>query len=213
MSFYLDDFKDNPHFKFNKDFQIRGLESFKSDLEKHFFSIAGVCNYTSDKNESLLAIELNCNLSLVELLFYFNRGDWGKDRFLSAHLQELAKINGVTVDVDELSIHLKDTSIVINRIYDLSIAQQFENILTEIAHHYVHFTKGLSEVPYEIFVPVIEETNLENNTSFLNMVHGNNSKNDYFRYWGVYYLSQDEPSIYDLDSLALIAGDLFMLNH
>ncbi|WP_299536481.1 hypothetical protein [Ulvibacterium sp.] len=213
MSFHLDNFRDNPHFKFNKDFQIRGLESFKNDLEKHFFSKAGVCNYISDKNESLLAIELNCNLTLVELLFYFNRGDWGKEGFLASHLRHLAKTNGTVVDVDELSILLKDTSIVINRIYDQSIAQQFENILTEIAHHYVHFTKGLSEVPYEIFVPVFEETNLETNTSFLNMAHGNNSKNDYFKYWGVYYLSQDDPSIYDLESLSLISGDLYMLNH
>lgn len=213
MPFYLDNFKDNPHFKFNKDYKIRGLESFKNDLERHFFAKAGVCNYTSDKNESLLAIELNCNLALVELLFYFNRGDWGKDGFLTTHLRDLAKINGVTVDIDELSIHLKDTSIVINRIYNQSIAQQFENILTEIAHHYVHFTKGLSEVPYEIFVPVFEETNLETNTSFLNMAHGNNTRNDYFRYWGAYYLSQNDPSIYDLDSLSLISGDLYMLNH
>ncbi|WP_147415876.1 hypothetical protein [Ulvibacterium marinum] len=185
------------------------MESFKNDLERHFFAKAGVCNYTSDKNESLLAIELNCNLALVELLFYFNRGDWGKDGFLRTHLQDLVKNNGVTVDIDELSIHLKDTSIVINRIYDQSIAQQFENVLTEIAHHYVHFTKGLSEVPYEIFVPVFEETN----TSFLNMAHGNNTKNDYFKYWGAYYLSQNDPSIYDLDSLSLISGDLYMLNH
>ncbi|WP_282161796.1 hypothetical protein [Ulvibacterium marinum] len=213
MPFYLDNFKDNPHFKFNKDYKIRGLESFKNDLERHFFAKAGVCNYISDKNESLLAIELNCNLALVELLFYFNRGDWGKDGFLSTHLRDLAKINGVTVDIDELSIHLKDTSIVVNRIYNQSIAQQFENILTEIAHHYVHFTKGLSEVPYEIFVPVFEETNLETNTSFLNMAHGNNTRNDYFRYWGAYYLSQNDPSIYDLDSLSLISGDLYMLNH
>jgi len=213
MALYLDNFKENSPFKFNKDFRVEGLVSFKKDLERHFFAKAAICNYTIDDTEYLLAIELNCNLTLVELLFYYNRGDWGNEDTLAYHLRKLAKINTLNIDIGELSIHLKDTSIIINRLYHQSIQEQFQNIISEIANHYVHFTKGLSEVPYEIFVPVFEETNLETNTSFLNMAHGKSSKNDYFKYWGVYYQSQDHPSIYDLGHLSLISGDLYMFNH
>lgn len=212
MPLFRDSFKNNAFFGFQKAHNINGLKAFKRSLEKHFFAKANVYNCSTDTSEYLLMVELECNLTLLELLFHYNKGDWGRDLCLEKLLGGVNSANQRPVDIDEFYLHLKDCSILINKIYEQSIVHQFRNILSTIGRHYVHFTKGLFEVPYEIFVPVFEEDNWETNSGFLNMAHGKNSQKDYFGYWGVYYTSEEEAFVYDLENRCLISGELSTFN-
>lgn len=217
MPLYYDSFKNNPPEGFNGDLNIEGLETFKKSLEKHFFSKVSVRNCSSLKSSVQLAIELDCNLSLVEMLFHFNKGTWGNLRqgksSFAKLLRQLVKENDVHVDVEEITLFFKDSTIIINKIYDNSIAEQLENIFTQVGKHYVHLSKGLSETPYEIYIPVFEECTYANDTLIQNIEAGNYRKKDYFKYWGLYCDSEEDAVIYDLINSKIEYGDLFMLNH
>lgn len=217
MPLYLDSFKNNPPEGYNTDLQLKGVESFRKSLEKYFFSEVTVRYNTSYNTGVYLAIELECNLSLVEMLFHFNRGTWGN--FLQGTssfktlIRQLREENQFKIDVKELSILFKDTRIIVNKIYSRSIPEQLENIFKAMGKHYVHFSKGLTETPYEIYVPVFEESNDEKEILLRNIAAGNHSKKDYFKYWALYFDSEDDAVIYNLEESHLENGDLFMLNH
>ncbi len=117
------------------------------------------------------------------------------------------------LDIGEFSLFFKDTTIVISKIYDNSIPEQFDTIFTEIGKNYVHFSKGLSEIPYEIYVPVFEDSKDENNAVINNIEVSNNSKKDFYKYWALYFDSEEDAIIYNLEKSRLENGDLFMLNH
>ncbi len=209
-------FKNSSSVGLNKKELIEGLGSFKRNLEKHFFSQIVVRDYSTEPTSVKLVLELNCNFGLTEMLHHFNLGTWGnfESNELSFHplLETLRESTDLYIEIEEFSIFLKDTTIVINKIYDESIPDQLEAILRSVSKNYVHFTKELTEVPYEIYVPVFEESLLENDTTLMNIKSGNNDVQDYFKYWGLYFYSEDDALIYDLKNTSIISGDLQMLN-
>ena len=165
-----------------------------------------------------LAIELDCNLSLVEMLFHFNKGSWGNfkqgESSLGQLMEQLMEANDKPIDVEEFTLFLKDTTIVIHKIYDKSITEQLHHLFTEIGKHYVHLSKGLIETPYEIYIPVFEEGRGTGDDVLLqNIEAGNHTKQDYLKYWGLYCESEEDAVIYDLKNTCIEQGDLFMLNH
>ncbi len=201
--------------------KVNGLDGFIKNLERDFFAEASV-TYSGDCTSNInLDIQLNCNFGLTESLFHFNKGNWGNFHFsapqpnvwgshLQAALQELADTNSIYVDINELTIQLNDTSIIITKIYPRSIADQLQNILGTVSESFVHLTRKLSEMPYEIFVPVFEDQSVTEE-------EGNNlpakSCLDYFRYWGLYFDSDEKPSIYCLKEKSVIdESDFFFLN-
>ncbi|MGB7393233.1 MAG: hypothetical protein WA913_02450 [Pricia sp.] len=218
MPLYLDSFKNNPPEGFNSDLNIEGLGAFQKSLEKYFFAQVTIRNCSSQKTAVQLAIELDCNLSLVEMLFHFNKKSWGNfkqgESSFKQLMEELMEENEKELDVEEFTLFLKDTTIVIHRIYDNSITEQLNGLFTEIGKHYVHLSKGLTETPYEIYIPVFEEgCGSGNDTLLQNIEDGNHSKEDYLKYWGLYCESEDDAVIYDLKNNRIEQGDLFMLNH
>ncbi|MEL6917289.1 MAG: hypothetical protein AAFO99_06120 [Bacteroidota bacterium] len=223
MPIHQDSFKNNLHFQFNKDLNIAGLDSFKKNLEKDFFSEVTIRHRSSGGTNRSLIIELDCNFGLHEILHYMKNGSWGhmlknddtleESSLFSRSLLQLKELNCFDIDVDEFSIFLNDTSVIINKIYEQSIPEQLEHILTKVAEHYVHLTNGLTEIPFEIYVPVFEEGLLENDTTLANIRTANNSQKDYFNYWGLYFDSEDDAVIYDLAKKTIVPGDLYMLNH
>ena len=194
---------------------IEGLDCFKNNLEKYFFSEVIVRDYASEATSAKLVLELNCNFGLTEMLHHLNMGTWGnfesKELAFPRLLETLRKSNDVAIEIEEFSIFLKDTSIIINKIYDESIPEQLGPILRSISENFVHFTKGLTEVPYEIYAPVFEENLLENDATLKNIKSGNNKVKDYFKYWGLYFYNEDDALIYDLKNTSVISGDLQML--
>lgn len=210
---------------------LKGLEAFSRSLEKEYFSKVNIRNGhpgTSDRNDegkpSDLVIEMECNFNLVEILYYLEHGNWGEaanpltpQGTLNSAFNEALIIfresNSIEVDVEELSLQLNDTVIVIKKLYAQSIGEQLGQILQTLAAHYVHLTRGLTETPYEIYLPVFEEEIPSIHPLLGTVKITANSAKDYFGYWALYFESVPDAMIYDLESRTIISGDLHMLNH
>lgn len=217
MPLYLDSFKNNPPTGVSTEFHIQGLDDFMNVLEKYFFSKVTVRKCASEDSEVHLIVDLACDFTLTELLYHFNKNIWGGfehgESSLSTALYHLRERNEKHIEIEEFSIFLKDSSIITNCIYKDSILDQLKTILIEIGNHYVHFTRGLSEIPYEIYIPVFEEGISENDTTIIDIEVRNKEPKDYYNFWGLYYNSEDDAVIYDLENLSTVQGDLYMLNH
>ena len=103
---------------------------------------------------------------------------------------------------------MKDTTIIIDKIYNQSIGEQLEYILRELGIHYVHYTKGYAEVPYEIFVAVFVENLMQ---CELNMFNSKKNQN-YNNFWAIYFESEIDAVIYDVQKSTFLYEDLYMLN-
>lgn len=198
-----------------------GLEAFQKILERDFFAESTIdVSFNENLNCFDLIIDLNCNFSLTESLFHFNNGNWGSFKEINQngskksasqfhdYFEYLNEINYRKFDLKELSIHLSDTSIVIDRLYKMGIVEQLSVIMDSICSNFVHITRGLSEMPYEIFVPVYEEENINGLPLPLNTVKG---PEDYFKYWGLYFESSSKMQVYDYGSKKVISGDFHLI--
>ena len=216
-------FNDNLKLQLDNNPQMIGLEAFKRNLEKEHFADVTICNCSQDKLEAKLVIEINCKINLIEMLSHSQKGNWGNIATLPSGsasnsaftkaLSELQRLNTCPIEVEELSFVLNDSLIIIKKIYHHSVQEQLGNIINTLAENYVHLTKGLTEAPYEIYIPVFEEDIPENDDRLSNINSGNSSKKDYFAYWGLYFDSEEDAVIYDLSNKCIISGDLYMLNH
>lgn len=216
MPLHFDDFKNNLPIGPDSELPIAGLESLKNNLEKHFFSEVTIRITHRSKYRCNLVIELNCNIDMFETVLNLDNGNWGgfsRNQYaIKNDLKAIMDRNAIWIEIDEFSIFLKDTSIIIHKIYEQSISDQLENIMLALSKNYFHLTKGLTEAPYEIYVPVFEENREEGDSLYGRIQTGSNTKKDYFNFWGLYFDSKDDADIFDFDSSLVIKGDLFMLN-
>ena len=201
---------------------INGIETFKKDLEKYFFAELKLqVNVSKEDSKILLNIGLNCNFGLTESLFHLNSGNWGGFCKDSTQLEnsgfvlsvmELQEQNSQEIVIEEFAIYFKDTSLFITKIPNQDITDQLCDIMGTLSENFVHFTKGLTEMPYEIFVPVFEEPtdSLPDNASWAM----EKIRTSYFSFWGLYFHSDinHDSSVYDLKSKNIIDGDFFLLN-
>lgn len=217
MPLYLDSFKNNPPIGTTHEVNLIGLESFKKDLEKYFFSTAIVRKSNLDLSKTDLAIELECNFNLGDAVSYlkqeiFNES-WSDTVALSKVLKALQAKNDIQIDIEELTIHMLDTTIVVQRIFSRSVSKQWGNILREVIHQHRHLVKNLGEMPYEVYIPVLEENKINDKLVFPTTKQpGQISAEDYFTYWGLYLDSEEEAVVYDVKNSAFIYEDLYMLN-
>jgi len=207
-----EDFNHNLRTQNFKNVVFNGLNTFVKNLEKHFFSKISIRANSSNCEKINLVIELNCNLTLWELIHQYDTGNWGTFNqlkySLSNEINTLDRINDIPIDVDEFSIILKDTTVIIDKIYNQSIGEQLDYILGELGMHYLQYTKRYSEVPYEIFVAVFVENQMQNG---LNMVNSKKTQN-YKSFWAMYFESEIDAVIYDVQKSTFIYEDLYMLN-
>lgn len=193
-----------------------GLEEFMKMLEKEFFAEVDVkCRYHTGKGKTELVLNLHCNFGLTESLHHFNNGNWGgfacnaEDQNVAspfdAAFEALSQKNN-NIDIAELSLHFRDTSIVITNIGDYSIPEQLGNIIHKLSEHFVFFTKGLTEMPYEIFVPVFEEN--------AQISPDQKTEHSYFDHWGLYFEEDLEHNImvYTLKTKRLSKEEFFLLD-
>ncbi|SDQ70056.1 hypothetical protein SAMN05216294_2252 [Flagellimonas zhangzhouensis] len=193
-----------------------GLDEFINRLERDFFGTVRLnCKYDALSNKVDMVIYIHLNFQLLDCLRHFNNGDWvevaiPKDNSIACNLdkslRELNAKNGIKFDISELSLHFEETTVIVSRLYERSIAKQMGKIISVIGQHYVYFTKGLTEMPYEIFVPVFEDDM---------PIAGNQlkkNKSGYFDYWGLYYdyEHQHQAMIYSLRKKKLYQEDLFL---
>lgn len=213
--------KNNPNFNFSgaKIFEaVNGVDEFLKTLEREFFAEAKIqCNFNSAHNKADLILDLNFNFGLTEILRHFNGGNWGNFAYpqeSQAHmsscftkaLEKLNAQNSHSLDIIEASFHYKDTSIVISRTSEFSIPKQIGAILSKISEHFVYFTKGLTEMPYEVFVPVYEG-------KAQNVFEPKKNQSSYFDFWGLYFEDNihHRVMIYSLQNKELCHEDLFLL--
>lgn len=199
--------------------EINGLRLFKKRLEKYFFAEVTIKLDTDIKNPNYhLIIDMKCNFGITESLFHLNSGNWGgfcqnSSKFeysgFEFAVSNLQSKNNARIIIEEISIHFKDTSLFITKIPNQDISDQFCDILTAISENFVHFTKGLIEMPYEIFIPIFEETIVNKPLSAKSMLGSS-----YFDHWGLYFHSDinQDSSIYDLKCKSIINGDFFILD-
>lgn len=216
MPFNLDGYKQIELSNLDNNSGVYGLNQYLKSLEHHYFSSVTLRKYNSVENKVDMALDLVCPVSLLEILGHFNKGRWGTDGSMKSPLEKsfehLVSQNNMYLDIEELTLFLEGTTIVIKRIYNRSIPEQLNEILTEIANHYIFFTKGLTEKPYEIFIPVFEDE-IQNNSTDLSKDSLCKTPKSYFEFWGMYLDSEEDALIYDLNKNSYIPADLdlFML--
>ncbi len=209
----------NFHFSGTKVFEaVNGVDEFLKILEREFFAEAKMqCNFNSADNKADLILDLHFNFGLTEILRHFNGGNWGNFHYpqesqthmsscFTKALEELNAQNSHILDIIEVSLHYSDISIVISRTSPFSIPKQIGAILSKISEHFVYFTKGLTEMPYEVFVPVYEG-------KAQNVFEPKKSQSSYFDYWGLYFDDKihHQVMIYSLKNKELCHEDLFLL--
>ncbi len=204
---------------FNNNNQLRGLNSFTKNLEKHFFTSVSICHSTKNLSKVIIVLEMHFNFDVSDMLHHYESGTWGclnsqNQNFLE-FVNQLKDVNNCFIEIDELTLHFKNTSIIINQIYENSIAEQFDSILQKLNENFISFTKGISRVPYEIFIPVVEEeihvsSSVDNrpNSSCLDFGH-----EDDFKFWALYYDGERKAVIYDTKSSMFTLGNLYYLNN
>ena len=223
MSIGRDSMSNNLRLQLENNPRIHGLAKFNSDLEREYYSRVTVRNINPEINQNNLVIELDCPLRLVELVYQIKAGCCAFDRSdektgqYSSPLEkayfELSLKNDSEIEIEEFAIFLSDCSIIIKKIYYQSITEQLVNIFEAFTEHLEFLTNTLTEVPFEIYVPVFEEDLLENDAKIANVEQNNNERKDYFSYWGLYFEGDEDAVIYELPKKRIINGDLYMLNH
>jgi len=214
MLFNFENFITNSRLNLEYQKEIIGINEFVNTLEYHYFSTVKLKSKSVSLDSINLVLEVNCNLVLMELFSHFNSGRWGNSGKNVAPIQHCLEIlnfkNKLSIDIEELTISLNDTSIVIKRIYDKSISTQFNDILKQIACNYVFLTKGLTQKPYEIFVPIFEDSieNFELTDTQLDF-----TPKSYSEFWGIYLDKDDEASIYDVKRNTYVNGNLEFLTY
>nr|WP_298999069.1 hypothetical protein [uncultured Allomuricauda sp.] len=213
--------KRNSHFPLNDITTFvtcNGLEVFLKVLERDFFAeISAQCRYNLRKQRIDIVLDIYCNFGLTESLHHFNNGNWGgispqnegyniPSKF-DENFQKLCADNNHDLDIAELSIHFKDTSVIVNRIQDYSIPEELAGIISKLSENFVYFTKGLTEMPYEIFVPVFEDTDQ-------GAISAEGHRNQYYDYWGLYFDDQinHDVMIYEVKNRELTKEDFFLLD-
>ncbi len=187
---------------------ITGLDAFLKALDRKFFATSTAQCYTPRVEEVLLVLNLQCSLDLVEVLYHRSQGNWGEhhdDQLFPDLLAELEASCGLQVDIEELSLEFNDTFIVIRRVGPKSIVVAFTEIMETLAAHYVHITKELQEVPYEVYMPVTE-------TDPAAFLPDATAADEYFRYWALYFESDSNPLIYHLPARQHLRGELWISN-
>lgn len=208
----MEHFRLNPPTKLDENSGVVGLNTYLKSLEKQYYAIVSLRSYQKQNGAIDMTIDMNCSLTLVELLTFHNQGRWGNNGTDIAPLKKsfdrLVGQNSVELDIEELTIYLQDTTIIIKKIYRQSIAEQVDAILRELTDHYVYLSKGLTEKPYEIFIPVFEDPATEQGLDGKIVCCKEIAPKTYFEFWGVYLESEDDALIYNLNKTAYIPADL-----
>ncbi|WP_222984358.1 hypothetical protein [Flagellimonas meishanensis] len=212
--------KTNPYF-FNgvRPYNViaEGLDEFVHAVERDFFSETKLLFKYSGKNKKTeLILDICCNFGLTVGLHHFNSGNWGgftsvdDDQALVSSFSKaftvLNQLNENSLELVEVSLNFTDTSIIITKLYNQSIPELLGQIISKISEHFVYFTKGLTEMPYEIFVPVFEDT-------LPHVPEMEKEQHSYFNFWGLYFEegTQHQVMVYSLKNRRFCKEDLFLL--
>lgn len=210
----------NPNFpnplpvKIEEDSVFSGLEDFLKGLERLFFAEATAKIWMSESGSRDLVLHVSSPIHLPEALRRHRRGHWGRVpeggmeygvTGLEEMLQTIEKCNGRPVDIEELSLELDGTLIVVRKSGFRSIAREFDFLMETLAAHLVYLTRGMLEMPYEIYIPVVEEVFPEASPPASNV-------SELYGFWGVYFESEPDARIYDVREQQILDCTSFLLD-
>lgn len=190
---------------------------FEKKLEHIFSSETRVVIFPSENNITRLAIEIESNFSLSEIISLLKMPFGGENRAASLSktillfqntMFGLHKSLAVTIDIEEISLYFKNTSITIQSIHRNSIMEELEYIIKAVIHHYQYYSTIMGQLPNEIHIPVIEDNTTKELLNKNHSIKPINLKSPYSRFWGLYFDAINEPIIYNLDRTNITPGDL-----
>lgn len=192
---------------------LPGLDDFLKSLERIFFAESEVKLVSDKTGANQLILNLRCHLSLLDVLYHFRQGQWGhcgdaeccsaENDHLKAQLENLQSRNPQPVDIEEVNLELDDVLIVVRSTGPGSIATEIIGLFQALGEHYVHYTRGLRAVPYEIYIPVSESVSPASQTP------SDNPSDAFYNYWAVYYEDAVDAKIYSLKQRQILAEDLY----
>jgi hypothetical protein len=205
---------------------LKGVEEFRKELEDNY--VAAVHGRRSDSCGAglyELAIELISNVSLTDAVSWLMSGvafdvlKHGANSLairplLSAYrkLKEKNKERGVTIG--ELRIVLRDSILIVYNICEDGIFDNLKGILEAVAKHYSKTLLRSGEGPYEIHVPVFEDTSEDRLVRFRvlldvdeNMVPVGPAA--YYNYWGLWFDRSYQSRVFDVSADLLLDEEFF----
>lgn len=213
MPFKLYDFQPLNFYNSKFSSTIVGLQDFKKALQFDYYSEITIKNKSSIDKTLDMVLELDCALHLTDVLDHLKKGYWGtrenSEASLAKSFETLVVQNGDwDMDIKELTISFRDTNVVIKNLYKYSILESFNTIFQDIASHYISISKGMTEQPEEIFVPVFEDNLSSDCLALIHKLEKNPTPNSYREYWGIYMESEIDGLIFDLRTHKFISANL-----
>lgn len=198
---------------YSYDLNLVGLDTFKKKLEKHFFAIVDIRKLMNDGKHVELVVEVDCTINFALAIQHFRVDVLSNvgvnSNFLMNCLTELQHKNTETIDIKELSFLMSDTSIFIQQVCEYGVVQQLDNVMRILMNDYHSIISRFREIPREVHIPVLEDTNNVDDDSLLLAEFGKRTtEKDYFTFWGLYFDSREDTVIYDVEKSDFIFEEL-----
>jgi hypothetical protein len=203
---------------------FEGIDEFKKALNEDYISV--VQARPGDLGGLYqLVVDFVSNMTLQDVVRIFLEGttfDLIKSGekafvlrpFINAYkaLQELNKNS--RLDIEELNFTFQDTTIHIDQIGSECITEQLNRIFNTIAVNYEYMRLPSGEAPFEIFLPIFEDTADNRLIRFRSKLDVDETivsfkAADYFNYWGAVYDYARKWMVYDLANKQLLDEEFY----
>jgi hypothetical protein len=200
--------------------KILELDAFILQIEKDFFCNVSIVNMETLTITNDLVLDIQFNFNLNQGLSILAKGKLeGHDLMLQNEegyffLNALEKLRNETnnaYDIKELNLVFNDCTVVLHRIFENSISLVIDQLILELYKNHIYITKGLTEQPYEIHIPVIEDNNFYKKNKLLSSIITDKNQKNYCGFWGLYFDNKVDCDIYDSQLKKIIRGELTML--
>lgn len=203
--------------EFNEE-ELKEILGFEKKLKEIFFTDTKVVICQSEDSILQLAIEINSNFGLPEVVLLAKMAFLKKNKQTTVFgllvfrfqncIRKLSESIGTPIHIDEVSFYFKNTSIIINSVEYDSIAEEMEGILNDILFHFEFYSTLMGSVPNEIHIPVFEGVGTKKLFNLTESAILSSHTSHYSKYWGLYFDHLNKPLIYNLDRTHIIPGDL-----
>ncbi len=196
-----------------------GLDEFRHELDQEYSSV--VHGRPGDLGGLYqLAVHFISNITLADIAALIGSGvayDLLKSGskafvlrpFLNAYKQLRDRNPSFRIDIEELRLEFQDSIVAIDSTYSNAIPSQVGDLLTILAKSYSKLVLPSGEAPFEIRIPVLEDTSEDRISRFratleVDEMIARRSKEDYFGYWGLWYDYSRQFRVLDVQRQLLI---------
>jgi len=129
--------------------------------------------------------------------------------FLRAFEKLRERNQSFRIDVEELRLEFRDSIVTIDSTYTNAIPSQLGRILVELAKDYSRLRLSSGEMPFEIRIPVLEDTSGDRIGRFRAVLEvdemiAKRKPEDYFGFWGLWYDYSRQFRVFDIKRQLLL---------